>query len=540
MRSNFFRWAVTAFATVALVAAVSCNKPDEGEPAEAPTVALTLGTVDSTSFEVNVIPANADRVAYVLVNSGEEVPAADAILAEGTAVDIADTVTVTISDLTPETKYTVAAAAANGETLSAVATVEATTLKADGTEPDPGTDPDPDVPEGETPAVTIGDVTPAINTVTFTYTAENASEIAYVIEESPGTNPGAEAIFSKGTVVKVSDAAITVENLEAEGTYVLHLAARNGDVYSEPNRKNFRTLSSGATTDAQEFTFTEIKSQKMNSNGEVKDLTIAFGDEEGNELKVTFKCNLDANSNVAAGTYSVSKTYLDAGDIRPGEQYAPSSAGFAYLTTAEGVVTAITGGSMIVSEGEIAFNFTTNVNSISATYKGSISVAAVTSIGSTMTEDMTITFADNAVCKSMGDWSDEIRLSITDANTEMNITLMRSGSGIPIGTFGPTTYEDKNNDSFVMGQALSKKYVNGQYIPTISCYYSPSKPNNSSVNSLGTGLIYTTDAGEVIACPAYDGEITITETEGVYTINFTLKDDIGHTFSGSVDVEEAE
>ncbi|HIZ86344.1 MAG TPA: hypothetical protein IAC04_07630, partial [Candidatus Coprenecus stercoravium] len=278
-------------------------------------------------------------------------------------------------------------------------------------------------------------------------------------------------------------------------------------------------------------------------------LTIAFGDEEGNALTVTFKCSLDANSNVAAGTYSVSKTYLDAGDIRPGEQYAPSSAGFTYLTTAEGVVTAITGGSMIVSEGEIAFNFTTNVNSISATYKGSISVAAVTSIGSTMTEDITgLTFDDDATV-ILTDES-PYRLVIYDRTHKMTFVLYGEGTGIPTGEFTAGSTSEAKAGTFVKAKASWADYWT---VENYSDYGYPAKynyvfrmtdfevDNKNLTADTGTGLVYFPEGMQKsnsaattnqIACPAWDGTINITEAEGVYTVKFDLKDDVNHAFSG--------
>lgn len=80
---------------------------------EAPVVTLTAGTATANTITFTVASTNAEAVAYMVVT--DETPEAAAILENGVAIEANTEVSVTLNELTPETAYTVIAAASNAD-----------------------------------------------------------------------------------------------------------------------------------------------------------------------------------------------------------------------------------------------------------------------------------------------------------------------------------------------------------------------------------------------------------------------------------------
>lgn len=85
----------------------------------------------STSVVFSLTATDADRAAWMILDRKAAAPGAETVLAEGHAVETDGTKSITVSELTPSTAYTLYAAAANGTTLSPVAVLEVETKAAD-------------------------------------------------------------------------------------------------------------------------------------------------------------------------------------------------------------------------------------------------------------------------------------------------------------------------------------------------------------------------------------------------------------------------
>lgn len=122
--SRFF--AITAIAMIGLVA---CKKDNGGST---PTVTLEQKAVTYNSVTFTLTPSNAQKVAYVLVNEGEEVPSAKQIIESGKQA-IADRAMDYIEkDLETQKSYKIAAAALSGNSYSEVASIDFTTVERTG------------------------------------------------------------------------------------------------------------------------------------------------------------------------------------------------------------------------------------------------------------------------------------------------------------------------------------------------------------------------------------------------------------------------
>lgn len=86
-----------------------------------------------------------------------------------------------------------------------------------------------DEPVVVTPEVTLEAGETTETTIAFTVTSKDAEAVAYLVFEGE-TVPAAEDIFANGTAVEVNKAVeVTVEELNAETTYGVIAAARNGE-----------------------------------------------------------------------------------------------------------------------------------------------------------------------------------------------------------------------------------------------------------------------------------------------------------------------
>ncbi|MBR5206141.1 MAG: BACON domain-containing protein [Alistipes sp.] len=120
------------FAMPMLLAATlfsSCdNKGDE--VVTPPTVGVSKGEAGETTLSFTVSAIDAEKLAYVVFESSETAPEAEAILADGVALALEQSEPVVVSGLTPETEYCIIAAASNKGGAVKSAPVTMTTLKA--------------------------------------------------------------------------------------------------------------------------------------------------------------------------------------------------------------------------------------------------------------------------------------------------------------------------------------------------------------------------------------------------------------------------
>lgn len=92
---------------------VACDKDTSVDEAKDATLSVTAGATSPSSVAFTITSANADKVAYVVVEASEAAPNASEVLATGAAVEVNTSVEVKESNLVPNTEYTIVAAAQN-------------------------------------------------------------------------------------------------------------------------------------------------------------------------------------------------------------------------------------------------------------------------------------------------------------------------------------------------------------------------------------------------------------------------------------------
>ena len=107
----------------------SCDKKGD-EVVTPPTVGVSKGKVGETTLSFTVTAVDAEKLAYVVFESSETAPEAEAILTDGVALALEQTEPIVVSGLTPETEYCIIAAASNKGGAVKSAPVTMTTLKA--------------------------------------------------------------------------------------------------------------------------------------------------------------------------------------------------------------------------------------------------------------------------------------------------------------------------------------------------------------------------------------------------------------------------
>lgn len=95
-----------------------CDKNTDRQPADYPEITLEKGEVTLNSIEFTIVSSNAEKVAYMIIKSDENIPDVSSILAEGIQVEPNTEVTETVSDLESATEYIIAAAAENGDLVT--------------------------------------------------------------------------------------------------------------------------------------------------------------------------------------------------------------------------------------------------------------------------------------------------------------------------------------------------------------------------------------------------------------------------------------
>ena len=496
-------------AGLACLSLFSCEEkqPETPDTPVEPTVSISLvGEAKTTSIDFSLTPANAESVAWQIVEAGETVPTAEEILASGHSAGT-ETATYTADGLTPETSYVLAAAAANGDLYSSVATLEVTTLAEGG---------------GEViaPTVAVESVRPKRDGLTFTYTHEDAEAIAYVVVGRSEAIPHAEEILQTGTPVDLSQGEVTMEEgLEPNTLYTLAVAAQNGTAYSEVQHEFFTTLYDYQIDEDTVLTFTSVSIDGVSeSDNGVNRFLTTFTTDEGAELTVLFYANV-VDGSPEAGTYNVVSTGItDAFSIIEGELSGGSGYN-TFVKVDDSNLGAVVGGSMEIAADNISFDFVINeYYTLSGSYAENITVPSST-IGSNMTGDILDVAFNNT------EFGTTFTLSTWANDPEMRINIAEKGdnAGFKKGNeFRATFFIDNNNGVLPDGTYnVGDKLASGTFIDYAQgTYLIIKKPGASS--------------SERINAPAAKGTVTVfTEANGDRTVSFELYDDLGHRFTGS-------
>lgn len=495
-------------AGLACLSLFSCEEkqPEAPDTPVEPTVSISLvGEAKTTSIDFSLTPANAESVAWQIVEAGETVPTAEEILASGHSAGT-ETATYTADGLTPETSYVLAAAAANGDLYSSVATLEVTTLAEGG---------------GEViaPTVAVESVRLKRDGLTFTYSQENAEAISYVIVGGSDVIPQADDIIQEGTQVDLSQNEVVVEGYMPNTSYILAVAAQSGSAYSEVQSEHFTTMFEYQIDEDMDLTFTSVRIDGITegSNG-VSRFVTTFTTDEGAELTTLFYANL-VDESPEAGTYNVVSTgTTDAFSIIEGELSGGSGYN-TFVKVDDSNLGAVVGGSMQIAADNITFDFVINqYYTLSGSYAGDITAPSST-IGSNMTGDI-LDVAFNTT-----EFGTTFTLSTWANDPEMRISIAEKGdnAGFKKGDeFRATFIIDNNNGvlpdgTYTVGDELEPgtfiDYADGTYLII-------KEPGASS--------------SEHINAPAARGTVTVsTEANGDRTVSFDLYDDLGHRFTGS-------
>ena len=491
-------------AGLACLSLYSCEEknpetPDTPDTPVVPTISISLSEARETAIDFTLTPANAETVAWQIVETGTTVPGAEEIISSGNQVGT-ETGTYTADNLTAGTSYVIAAAALNGETYSSVATLEATTTV---NEPDP-----------VAPTLTIESATPTRDGLTFTYSQENAEAISYVIVGGSDVIPQADDIIQEGTQVDPSQNEVVVEGYTPNTSYILAVAAQSGSAYSEVQSEHFTTLYDYQIDEDIELTFTSVRIDGISegSNG------VSITTDEGAELTTLFYANL-VDESPEAGTYNVVSTgTTDAFSVIEGDLNVGRGSN-TFVKVNDSNLGAVVGGSMQIAADNITFDFVINeYYTLSGSYAGNITVPSSTR-GSNMTGDiLDVTF-------NTTEFGTTFTLSTWANDPEMRINIAEKGdnAGFKKGDeFRATIFIDNNNGVLPDGTyTVGKELESGTFIDYADGTYLIIKEPGAS-------------SSERINAPAARGTVTVSsKTNGDRTVSFDLYDDVGHRFTGS-------
>lgn len=498
-------------AGLACLSLYSCEEknpetPDTPDTPVVPTISISLSEARETAIDFTLTPANAETVAWQIVETGTTVPGAEEIISSGNQVGT-ETGTYTADNLTAGTSYVIAAAALNGETYSSVATLEATTTV---NEPDP-----------VAPTLTIESATPTRDGLTFTYSQENAEAISYVIVGGSDVIPQADDIIQEGTQVDLNQNEVVVEGYTPNTSYILAVAAQSGSAYSEVQSEHFTTLFEYQIDEDIELTFTSVRIDGISegSNG-VSRFVTTFTTDKGAELTTVFYADL-VDGSPATGTYNVVSTTAsnaEAFEIIAGD-VSSSGGQYTFVKVDDSNMAGVGSGSMEIAADNISFDFVINeYYTLSGSYVGNITVPSST-IGSNMTKDI-LDVAFNTT-----EFGTSFSLSTWANDPEMRINIAEKGdnAGFKKGDeFRATFFIDNNNGVLPDGTYnVGDKLASGTFIDYAQ----------------GTYLIIQdpgASSSERINAPAARGTVRVsTEENGDRTVSFDLYDDVGHRFTGS-------
>ena len=495
-------------AGLACLSLYSCEEknPETPDTPVVPTISISLSEARETAIDFTLTPANAETVAWQIVETGTTVPGAEEIISSGNQVGT-ETGTYTADNLTAGTSYIIAAAALNGETYSSVATLEATTTV---NEPDP-----------VAPTLTIESAIPTRDGLTFTYSQENAEAISYVIVGGSDAIPHADDIIQEGTQVDLSQNEVVVEDLKPNTSYILAMAAQSGSAYSEVQSEHFTTMFEYQIDEDMDLTFTSVRIDGITegSNGVSRFVTTFITDGEV-ELTTVFYADL-VDGSPATGTYNVVSTTAsnaEAFEIIAGD-VSSSGGQYTFVKVDDSNMAGVGSGSMEISADNISFDFVINqYYTLSGSYAGKIAAPSST-IGSNMTDDIfDVTFNNT-------EFGTTFTLSTWANDPEMRINIAEKGdnAGFKKGNeFRATFFINNNNGVLPDGTyTVDDELESGTFVDYADGTYLIIKEPGAS-------------SSERINAPAASGTVTVsTEENGYRTVSFDLCDDLGHKFTGS-------
>ena len=187
------------------------NEPEQPAQEEAqPTVALEKISEDANSVSFTLTATNAKEVRYMVLADEADMPTLDTILSEGTAVELDEngSATVTAEGLEAETEYKVVAAARNINKTAGSNTLFVTTASEAAL------------------ALSVEIVQVTHESMNFRFNHSNAEKISYLVLYADKTTPELQYVLLNGEEVDVTTKeSVEVSGLECSKEYKLVVAA---------------------------------------------------------------------------------------------------------------------------------------------------------------------------------------------------------------------------------------------------------------------------------------------------------------------------
>lgn len=205
---------------LATFSVVSCEKQVEPKPEpepeqpkpelKQPAVEVTIDDVTTNTITVTIVATNAESLAWLCVE-GDTAIESERVLSEGETIDATQPKTITISELNPESTYTIAAVATNGD-LSHLDSQAATTLAEEI--------PLPDV------TVTLREGSVTENSLSFFVSSTEAEVLKWVCVEEGSRDVTAAQVLANGTEATANtESEVVVEGLKSNTAYAIYAAA---------------------------------------------------------------------------------------------------------------------------------------------------------------------------------------------------------------------------------------------------------------------------------------------------------------------------
>ena len=201
---------------------VGCDKPqNEPNNETAPTIALEKGLEDVNAVNFTITTTNATEARYMVLEDSAEAPTLEAIMAEGTAVELDEDgkAEVKAEGLEAETSYKVVAAAKNKTKVAGSNTLYVTTTA-----------------QAELQlSVEIVQITH--ESMNFRFTATNAERVVYLVQNATKEILEVSEVLRKGDDVDPNTKeSVEVADLDTTKDYVLLVAAEGAGqmVMAEP------------------------------------------------------------------------------------------------------------------------------------------------------------------------------------------------------------------------------------------------------------------------------------------------------------------
>lgn len=235
------------FLIATMLLACGCNKPVE--TTTPPTIVLSDVSATATTVTFAATVTDATSAAYVILPVDETLPALDAILSQGTAMDLSqgNKISVNAAGLESATEYQIIAAASNDGGVVGSNTLYVTTLA-----------------QGEM-SINVEIVQVDHEKMHFRVKSENVEELAYLVLYSTKETPEASYVFLNGEEIEVgSNESVPVTSLECNKEYKLVVAGRSGEQTYVPEPLIFKTDDDPANVISHDYT--RAKGFKWSSN----------------------------------------------------------------------------------------------------------------------------------------------------------------------------------------------------------------------------------------------------------------------------------